>query len=57
MRELGSGLANMVATEVAAVWSGVFCSMYATGNGKACKKPADFDWFNADFKEVHLDNY
>jgi xylan 1,4-beta-xylosidase len=56
-KELGSGLANMIATEVAAVWSGVFCGMYSTGNGKACKQPADFDWFNAEFKQVHLVNY
>jgi alpha-N-arabinofuranosidase len=26
-------------------FTGVYFGMYATGNGKKCTKPADFDWF------------
>ena len=44
-KKLGSGMANLIATEVAGVWSGVLLGMYATGNDAPCKSPADFDWF------------
>ncbi|MBC7188391.1 MAG: family 43 glycosylhydrolase, partial [Calditrichaeota bacterium] len=26
-------------------FTGVYCGLYATGNGRACSVPADFDWF------------
>jgi alpha-N-arabinofuranosidase len=42
---LGTGNCRLISTEVADVWSGMFYGMYATGNGKTCKNPADFDWF------------
>jgi len=44
-KKLGSGLANLIATEVAGVWSGALLGMYSTGNDTLCKTPADFDWF------------
>lgn len=44
-KPLGSALTKLIATEVADVWSGVLLGMYSTGNGKPCKTPADFDWF------------
>jgi alpha-N-arabinofuranosidase len=27
-------------------FTGVYVGLYATGNGKAASKPADFDWFD-----------
>lgn len=43
---LGSGLERLISSEVAAVWSGAYIGMYATGNGKKSSAPADFDWFD-----------
>lgn len=42
---LGSGLERLISSEVAAVWSGAYIGMYASGNGQRCTAPADFDWF------------
>ena len=42
---LGTGNCRLISTEVADVWSGIFYGMFAAGNGKNCKNPADFDWF------------
>ncbi len=50
--ELGKGITNLIATEVAAVWSGTFIGMYSTGNGMPCKQPADFAWFDTQFTEL-----
>lgn len=50
--EAGRGISNLIATEVAQVWTGVYIGMYSTGNGSACKNSADYNWFNANFKEV-----
>lgn len=44
-QRVGSALPNLIATEVAAVWSGVLLGVYSTGNGSACVNPADVDWF------------
>ncbi len=52
--EIGKGITNLIATEVAQVWSGAFIGMYSSGNGTPCKNPADFNWFDAGFKEVKL---
>ena len=41
----GTADPNLIATEVAAVWSGVLIGMYCTGNGRPVVNPADFDWF------------
>ncbi len=53
--EAGSGVVNLVSTEVASVWSGIFLGMYTTGNGKPCTNPADFDWTDIQFKEVQFE--
>jgi xylan 1,4-beta-xylosidase len=45
---LGTGLQRLISSEVAAVWSGAYIGMYASGNGKQCAAPADFDWFQYD---------
>ena len=55
--EAGKGLTNLIATEVAQVWSGVFIGMYSTGNGTPCKNAADFNWFDTDFKEVKFTDF
>ena len=53
--QAGSGIVNLVSTEVASVWSGIFLGMYTTGNGKPCTSPADFDWANVEFTEVKFE--
>lgn len=45
LRELGSGEARYLATEVAGGFTGVYLALYATANGAATAAPADFDWF------------
>lgn len=42
---LGTGLERLISSEVAAVWSGAYIGMYASGNGRKSSAPADFDWF------------
>ncbi len=42
---VGSGLTQLISTEVAAVWSGILLGAYSTGNGETCTNPADVDWF------------
>lgn len=44
-RELASGEARYLATEVAGGFTGIYFALYATGNGKQATAPADFDWF------------
>ncbi len=51
----GTGIVNLISTEVAAVWSGIFLGMYSTGNGESCISPADFDWANVAFTEVKFE--
>ncbi len=41
---LGTGVAQIIATEVADVWSGTMLALYSTGNGQSCVNPADFAW-------------
>jgi xylan 1,4-beta-xylosidase len=43
--ELAHGETRYLSTEVAGGFTGVFIGMYATGNGRPCSRPADFDWF------------
>lgn len=50
----GTGLTNLLATEIASVWSGALIGLYSSGNGYACKNPADFAWFAAEFLELEL---
>jgi xylan 1,4-beta-xylosidase len=42
---LGEGETRYLSTEVAGGFTGVYLAMYASGNGKPCLGPADFDWF------------
>ncbi len=42
---LSRGETRYLSTEVAGGFTGVYLGMYATGNGKPCAQPADFDWF------------
>ena len=44
-RELASGEARYLATEVAGGFTGVYFALYATSNGEQTAAPADFDWF------------
>ena len=44
-RELASGEARYLATEVAGGFTGVYFALYATANGAQTTAPADFDWF------------
>lgn len=50
-RESGTALPNLIATEVAGVWSGALLGAYSTGHGQACVHPADIDWF--EYKALH----
>ncbi len=40
-----SALTRFLATDIARTWSGLLIGAYASGNGKPCSQPADFDWF------------
>jgi len=44
--ELACGETRYLSSEVARGFTGVVIGMYATGNGKPCARPADFDWFD-----------
>jgi len=46
LRELASGAARFLSSEVAGGFTGVYMGMYATGNGQPSTAPADFDWFD-----------
>jgi alpha-N-arabinofuranosidase len=45
MTEVGTGLTELVGSELAATWTGMYIGMYSSGNGSTCCGPADFDWF------------
>jgi alpha-N-arabinofuranosidase len=50
---VGSGLARFVSPEAVAIntygtWTGVYLALYASGNGKPCANPADFDGFTVN---------
>ena len=54
--ELGTLSARLLSPEVAhegGAWSGMYVGLYATGNGRSCAGPADFDRFLYEGKE-HL---
>ena len=43
---VASGMPKLLSPELAGFcWTGVYWGMYATGNGKPCSTPADFDFF------------
>jgi xylan 1,4-beta-xylosidase len=45
VHEMAKGETRYISIEVAGMFTGVYAAMYATGNGKPCSVPADFDWF------------
>jgi len=49
--ELDQAETRYLATEVARGFTGVYFGMYATGNGKQCEPPADFEWFDYNLLE------
>ncbi len=51
LKLLGEGETRYLSTEVAGGFTGVYLAMYASGNGKPCQNPADFDWFDYQKKE------
>jgi alpha-N-arabinofuranosidase len=46
---LGTAATKDISTEAIGGFTGAYVGMYASGNGKTCTNPADFDWF--DFEE------
>jgi alpha-N-arabinofuranosidase len=42
---LGSAETKYLSSDLANTFTGVYIGMYATGRGKDCEAPADFDWF------------
>lgn len=50
--ELGRGETRYLGSEAgAAMFTGTYFGMYASGNGKPVQSPADFDWFNYEILE------
>lgn len=50
--ELARGEVRYLCSESgAAMFTGTYFGMYATGNGISCQTPADFDWFNYEVLE------
>lgn len=44
-RELARAETKLLSTEVNRGFTGVYIGLYASGNGKECKEPAEFSWF------------
>ena len=44
-KELTKVMARYLSSETVGGFTGVFIGLYATGNGRACKANADYDWF------------
>lgn len=44
-KELTKVMAKYLSSETVGGFTGVFIGLYVTGNGKACKANADYDWF------------
>ena len=49
-REIAKVNTRYLGTEVTSGYNGVVIGLYATGNGKPCAAPADFDWFDYEPK-------
>ena len=43
--QVGTGLTQLLTAEVAGTWTGIVLGLYSMGNGRDCRRPADFDWF------------
>jgi len=54
--EVGSGLTNLISTDVARSFGGVLLGLYASGQGMKCRNPADFDWFDSHMQEIKFNN-
>jgi alpha-N-arabinofuranosidase len=52
----GAGEVQYLSTEVGGAFTGVYLAMYATGNGKECSVPADFDYFTYHIKPEEFDD-
>jgi xylan 1,4-beta-xylosidase len=46
VEEMGSGETALLSTQVAGGFTGLYFSLYATGNGRVSKTPAHFDYFH-----------
>lgn len=44
-KSLGEATTRDLSSETIGGFTGVYVGMYATGNGRKCSRPADFDWF------------
>jgi alpha-N-arabinofuranosidase len=44
-KSLGTALTRDLSSEKIGGFTGVYVGIYATGNGRKCATPADFDWF------------
>lgn len=52
-RIMGEGLTkNLSSEKIDLSFTGAYFGMYATGNGKRCTSPADFDWF--EYKQTNV---
>jgi alpha-N-arabinofuranosidase len=51
-REIAKVNTRYLGTEVTSGYNGVVIGLYATGNGKPCAAPADFDWFDYEPKKL-----
>jgi len=47
---LSTELTELLSTEIIGGFTSVYIGLYATGNGKKCSTPADFDWF--EYKSI-----
>lgn len=45
-KALGKVNTNLISTETAGGFTGVFLGLFASGNGKASQTPAEFEWFD-----------
>jgi alpha-N-arabinofuranosidase len=55
--EPGTGLTRLLVTEVARTWCGLLIGVYASGNGRVCHSPADFDWFEYLPERLKIDPF
>lgn len=45
LKEVQKANPRFLSSETAGGFTGLYAGLYTTGNGKPCKSPADFDWF------------
>ena len=45
LRILGTASIAPISSDAACTFTGMMLALYATGNGRTCQAPADFDWF------------